>query len=220
MFDSGIHCVIGLILASAVLLCLVRRLSIRLSEDSHLESPSWVNRLVESKAGIIAQVLLSFLLVVSIGGIVGVIMWQVIKGIAGMVTASPEVFVAAIMGAAASTIGFGLFALMLSLFGPILSVVYEEWTAYIAPTIGGTVGAAISGGLAVNVIYVVALSALTGGIAAVFYRVITAKERITFKGLTELVIAGVGFGAVNGAIVAAFFKVLEVNVGIGWLLAG
>jgi len=38
--------------------------------------------------------------------------------------------------------------------------------------------------------------------------------------MTELVIAGVGFGAVNGVIVAVVFKVLEVTVGIGWLLAG
>jgi hypothetical protein len=66
----------------------------------------------------------------------------------------------------------------------------------------------------------VALSALTGGIALLFYRIITAKERITFKGITELVIAGVGFGAVNGVIVAVFFKVLEMTAGIGWLLAG
>jgi hypothetical protein len=168
----------------------------------------------------LSQLLLSFLLVVSVGSIVGVVIWEAIKGIVGMVTASPEVFVAAIVGAAASMIGFGLFALMLSLFGPILSIVYEEWTAYIAPTVGGTVGAAISGGLAVNVIYIVALGALTGGITLLFYGIITAKERITFKGMTELVIAGVGFGAVNGVIVAVVFKVLEVTVGIGWLLAG
>jgi hypothetical protein len=168
----------------------------------------------------VALVLLSLMLVVSIGSIMGVILWEAVKGIAGTVTASPEIFVAAIVGAVASTVGFGLFALVLSLFGPILSVVYEEWTEYIAPVIGGAVGAAISGGLAVSVIYMVALSALTGGIALLFYRIITAKERITFKDITELVIAGVGFGAVNGVIVAVFFKVLELTVGIGWLLAG
>jgi hypothetical protein len=159
------------------------------------------------------------MLVVSIGSIIGVIIWEATKGIVGTVTTSPEIFVAAIVGAVASMVGFGLFALVLSMFGPILSVVYEEWTEYVAPVVGGAVGAAIGGGL-VSVIYMVALSALTGGITLLFYGMITAKERITFKGITELLTAGVGFGAINGVIVAAVFKVLEVTVGIGWLVAG
>jgi hypothetical protein len=117
-------------------------------------------------------------------------------------------------------VGFALFALVLSLFGPLLTVVYEEWTGRVAPVIGGTVGAAISGGLGVSVIYIVALSALTGGLTLIFREAITAKERITFKDMTELAIAGVGFGAVNGIIVAGVFKVLEATVGIGWMLAG
>jgi hypothetical protein len=180
---------------------------------------NWIKKLVASQAGLVAQVLLSLMLMVSVGAIVGIIIWEVIEAIAGTITASPEVFVAAIVGSAASGIGFGLFALALSLFGPILSAVYEEWTAYVAPAIGGAVGAAISGGLA-NVIYLVGLSALTGGIVLLFYRLITAKERLTLKGITELAIAGVGFGAVNGVIVTTVFKVLELTVGIGWLVAG
>ena len=123
MFDSGIHCVTGLVLASAVLFCLLRRLSPELSQDSHLESPSRAKKLVESKAGTVALVLLSLMLVVSIGSIIGIILWEAIKGIAGTVTASPEIFVAAIVGAAASTVGFGVFCLVLSMFGPKLSVV-------------------------------------------------------------------------------------------------
>ena len=176
----------------------------------------WVKKLVASKAGTVAQVLLSLVLLVSIGAIVGIIIWEAIEG---TVSASPKVFVAAIVGAAASAIGFGLFALVLSLFGPILSAVCEEWTAYVAPAIGGTVGAAISGGLT-NVIYLVALSALTGGIVLLVFGTITGKERVTFNGISELVIAGVGFGAVNGVIVVAVFKVLEVTLGIDWLVAG
>ena len=46
------------------------------------------------------------------------------------------------------------------------------------------------------------------------------KERITLKGLSELALAGLGFGAINGIIVFVAFKVLEVTVGLDWLLAG
>jgi hypothetical protein len=117
-------------------------------------------------------------------------------------------------------IGFALFALVLSLLGPILAGVYEQWTGHIAPVIGGTVGAAISGGLDVSVITIVALSALTGGLTLIFREATTAKERITFKDIAELAIPGVGFGAVNGIILAGVFKLLEATVGIGWMLAG
>jgi hypothetical protein len=220
MFDSGIHCAIGLLLVSVVLFFLVRKLSSKPSQDSSPESPSRAKRSADSKAGIVAQVLMSLILVVSIGAITGTVIWTAIQGLVGTITTSPEVFVAAIVGAAASAIGFGLFAVLLSLFGPILSAAYEEWTAYIAPTIGGTVGAAISSGLAINVIYLVPLSALAGGIALLFYRVITARERITFNAISELMIAGVGFGAINGIILAIVFKVLEVTAGTGWMLAG
>ncbi len=185
-----------------------------------MASPNWVKKLVESKAGVVVQVLFSFVLVLGIGSIVGIVLWESIKGTARTVISSPGIFVAAVVGAAASTVGFGLFSLVLGMFGPILSVVYEEWTSYVAPVVGGTVGAALGGGLEVSVIYVVALSALTGGVALLFRRTLTAKERVTPKGITELAIAGVGFGVVNGIIVAAVFKVLEVTVGIGWLVAG
>ena len=67
------------------------------------------------------------LLWVSLSGIIGIIIWEAIKGVAGTVTASFEVFVAASVGATASMIGFALFALVLGLLGPILAVVYEEW---------------------------------------------------------------------------------------------
>ena len=71
------------------------------------------------------------MLAMSTGSLLGVIIWAAIKGIAGAVTASPKIFVAAIFGATISLIGFGLFAVLLSLLDPILSVVYEEWTVCI-----------------------------------------------------------------------------------------
>ncbi len=211
MFDSGLHCITGLLLAAAILSCLVRKLS----QASQPASSSRPDKPIESQAGIVV-LLLSLMLVVNVGSIIGVILWETIQGIAGTVTTSPEVFVAASVGAAASTIGFALFALALNLLGPILSVVYEEWAAYIAPVIGGTVGAAISGGL--DIIYTVPLSALTGAIILLLYEILT-KKSIPFQAITELVIAGVGFGAINGAILALIFKTLEVTVGAGWLLA-
>jgi hypothetical protein len=165
-----------------------------------------------------ALLLLSLLLVVSVGSIIGVITWEALKGIAATLTASPEIFVAAIVGAAASAIGFTLLALALSFFDLLLSMVYAEWTEYVAPVIGGAAGAAISGGIFIN--YLVPLGALTGAITLLFYRMLTAKRKITRKSITELTLAGAGFGVVNGVIVAIFFKVLEVTVGIDWLLAG
>ena len=213
-------CGIGLILGVVLFYYFIRLMNTNVSEDGNVEPPVWVTRLVESKGGLVVRELLSFVLGMSFASIVGIIIWETIKGIAGTATAPLEVFVAAIVGAAASMIGFTLFTLVLSLFGPILVVAYEEWTGHVAPVIGGAVGAAISGGLAVSVIYIVGLSALTGGLTLVFREAITAKERVTFNGMTELAITGVGFGAVNGLILAGVFKLLEVTVGTGWMLAG
>jgi hypothetical protein len=199
---------------------LVRWLSNRSSEEDDPDSHSWIKKLVESKGGGVVVALLVLMLVVSLGSLIGVFMWEVIKGVAETAIASPKVIVAAIAGAAASMTGFVLFALVLSLFGPIQFVAFEQWTVYIAPVIGGTIGAAIGDGLAVSVIYIVVLSAMTGGITLLIHDVITAKKRITLKAIHELVIAGLGLGAINGIILAIFFKVLEATVGISWLLAG
>ena len=214
MFDSGVRCITGLILAAAILLRLVRRLS----QDDRQGSSRRTNEPVGSKVGIAVLLLSSLLLVVSLGSIAGIVTWEALKGMAGLFTASPKIFVAASVGAAASVIGFALFALALSLLGPILSTVYEEWAAYMAPVVGGAAGATVSGGL--EIILIIPLSALTGGIALLFYEAIITQERITFKGVTELALAGMGFGAINGVIVATIFKVLEMTVGLGWLVAG
>jgi hypothetical protein len=162
----------------------------------------------------------ALMLAVSGGSLVGILIWGTTKAIAGVFIISPKTFVAAIAGAATSMVGFGLFALVLGLLGPMLSVVYEEWTMSIAPVIGGTVGAAISSGLAVRVIYIVAIGALTGGVTLMSYRLIRSRERVALKAIADGLIAGVGFGAINGVIVGVVFKLLEVGVGIGWMLAG
>lgn len=214
MFDSGVDCISGLLLAAAILLCLVRRLS----QDDRQEASGRTNGPVGSKARMTALLLSSLLLVASLGSVAGVVTWEALKGMAGLFTASPKIFVAASVGAAASVVGFALFALALSLLGPILSTVYEEWTAYMAPVVGGAAGAAFNGGL--DIILIIPLGALTGGVALLFYETLVTQERITFKGATELVLAGMGFGAINGVIVAMIFKVLEMTVGLGWLVAG
>jgi hypothetical protein len=213
-------CGIGLILGVVLFYVFIRLMNTSVSEDGNVDPPVWVKELVESKGGVAIRALLSLGLGMSLASVIGIIIWETIKGIARTATAPLEVFVAAFVGAAASMIGFALFALVLSWFGPLLAGVYEQWTGYIAPVIGGTVGAAISGGLDVSAIYIVALSALTGGLTLVFREGTTARERVTFKGITELAIPGVGFGAVNGIILAGVFKLLEATVGIGWMLAG
>lgn len=210
-------CATGLLVGMILLYCFIR-LPV---EDGKMVLPAWAKKLVESKGAVIVRTLLTLMLWVSFASVIGIITWKAIEGIAEVVTASSfEIFVAALVGAVASMIGFALFALVLSLFGPILSMVYERWVGYIAPVIGGAVGAAISEGLAINLIYIVPLSALTGGLALVTHEVITAKEGVTFKGITAVILPGVVFGAINGAIVGGVFKLLEVTVGIGWMLAG
>jgi hypothetical protein len=221
IFSSGFSYLTGLILASVILLLLVRWLSTRLSGDSDQEKISQGKKIASSNVWTVALVLLSFMLVISIGSSTGAIIWVAIKGIAeGAVTIWPENSIGAITGAATSLISFGLFALVLSAFGPILSTVYEKWTEYIAPVVGGTIGAAISGGLGVSVVYILFLSTVIGGIALVCFEIITSKMRVTFKGISELVIAGLGFGFVNGVILTVVFKVIDVSLGLDWMIAG
>ncbi len=215
MSESSSGYAISLVLITVVLFYMVRKLD----DENHSELPNWATTLLKSNVGIGIQVIVSLTHFVSLGSLVGIILWVLLKGVADMVMGSSAIFRAAIVGATLSPLGFGIFAVILGLLGPILSMVYEEWTAYIAPVIGGTVGAAISSGLPTNVIYIVALSALTGGIALVLYDLVMIKESVTLKRIGDLVIAGVGFGVVNGVIEAIAFKVLEVTVGLGWLLA-
>ena len=108
-----------------------------------------------------------------------------------------------------SMIGFGLFALLLSLLGPVLSVVFEGWIGYIAPVVGGVVGAGIGGGYVGGGIHIVGLSSLVGALALVVFRVSTGKKRVRVKDVGDLLTAGLGFGFVNGLILALLFLLLE-----------
>jgi hypothetical protein len=213
-------CGIGLILGVVLFYYFIRVMRTNVSEDGTVEPPAWVKRLVASKGGVVLRELLAFLLGMGLASLVGIVIWETIQGIAGFARTPREVFLAAFVGAVASMVGFGLFALVLSLFGPILTAAYEEWTGRVAPVIGGAVGAAISGGLTVSVIYIVGLSALTGGLTLVLREAIAAKKTITLDNATEIAIAGVGFGAINGLILAGVFRLLEATVGIAWMLAG
>lgn len=212
-------CGIGLILGVVLFYCFIRLMRTNVSEDGNVEPPVWVKRLAGSKSGLVVRALLAFLLGTGLASLGGIVIWETLQGIARTATASLEVFVAALVGAVASMIGFALFALVLSLFGPILTGMYEEWTGRVAPVIGGAVGAAIWGGLGVRVIYIVGLSTLTGGLTLVLREAITAERRITLRDVIELAMVGAGFGAVNGLSLAGVFKLLETTVGITWMLA-
>jgi hypothetical protein len=119
-------CGIGLILGVVLFYVFIRLMNTNVSEDGTVEPPVWVKELVESKGGVAVRALLSLVLGMSFASVIGIIIWETIKGIAVTATAPLEVFVAAFAGAAASMIGFTLFTLVLSLFGPILVVAYEE----------------------------------------------------------------------------------------------
>ena len=109
-----------------------------------------------------------------------------------------------------SMLGFGLFAIILSMLGPILSVAYEAWIGYVAPVVGGVVGAAIGSGYITGGIRMVGLSALVGGLALVMFQVSTSERRVGIKDMGECLAAGIGFGIINGVILAVLFQVLEV----------
>jgi len=146
-----------------------------------------------------------------------------IKELTETVTVNFDTFAAASVGAVVSVIGFALFALVINLLSPILTQVYEEWTWYIAPIIGSTVGAAINGWHAINainVILIIALGAFIGWVVMVIRGAVIDKEIINLKSVIDLAIPGIGFGTVNGAILGGIFKVLDVTLGIDWMLAG
>jgi hypothetical protein len=220
MVDSNILGITGLIVGFVVLLYLIYRLRTGSAVDVRLELPNWGERLFESSAWVVVQAVLTLVLMVSVGGVIGVVVWETMKGIVEAVKVLPAVLAASISGAMISSVGFGFFAIVSSLLSPIMFVVYEKWTWYMAPVIGGAVGAAMRVGSDVNVIYIVALSAMTGGIILLLYEMVIEKEKVTIKRITDTLVGGVGFGFVNGVIVAAVFKVLEIVIGVGWLMAG
>jgi len=220
MVDSNTLGIIGLILGFVVLFYVIYRLRTGSVVDIRLEPPNWTKKLFDSKAWIVVQAVLTLVLMMSVGGVIGVVVWETMKGIVEAVKVLPAAFVASIGGAMISSVGFGFFTIVSRLLRPMMFAMYVKWTWYISPVIGGAVGAAIRVGTNVNVIHIVTLSAMTGGIMLLLYIMVIEKEKVTIKRITDTLIAGVGLGFVNGVIVAAVFKMLEIVIGIGWLMAG
>ena len=99
---------------------------------------------------------------------------------------------------------------LLSLLGPILSVVYEGWVGYIAPLVGGVVGAATASGYVGGGIGIVGVGALVGAFALAVFEVSMGGKCVRIKDVGESLTAGLGFGFINGLILALLFWVLEV----------
>lgn len=174
----------------------------------------------QSPSGKIVYALLAFAFTVGMGSLLGIMMWKAIDGLFEIAITAPIVFITALAGSIISMMSFMLLTIVLRVFGPILIEAFEQWLGYIAPVIGGTVGAAIGSGLPVNVLYIIPLSAVTGGLASLIHGVITDKKIASKKSIQDSLIAGVGLGAVNGLILTLFLKLMEWTVGIRWLLAG
>jgi hypothetical protein len=143
--DSGTLWVLGFLIALTLSLVLIRRLPGGMPGK---ETPPWAEKLVESKLGKVAVALLALILTIGTGSILGALACAAVQGVAKTIAGLPEILGTAIVGAALSVIGFGLFALLLGFLGSVLSVAYEGWIGYIAPVVGGIVGAAVAGGYA------------------------------------------------------------------------
>ena len=221
VFDVGVQCAGGLVLLAAVLLGIFTgKIYVQLDEETRLGGPDWAERLAESKAGTVIQVLLAPIIILGVGGAIGVLLWGTFNGIYEIALAQPAVLWTAIVGATASMISCALLALLASLFGPILSAGWEVLIVYIAPIVGATVGAAIGGGLPINLLFVLPLGALAGGVAAPVSSLILAKEGTSLKTASQEVTTGLFLGAILGAILTGAFKLLELTVGLDWLLTG
>lgn len=150
---------------------------------------------------------------------IGLVVCAAIGGVVGTVAVSLETFVAAIVGAAISVAGFGLFVLGHYMLGrrleAVATYVYEQWLGRIAPIIGGAVGAAVGSRLIASGIYIVALSALIGGVAVPILESITGEKRSELvRDIIALAVAGMIYGAINGVILAMAFKILKA---IRWI---
>lgn len=202
----GIPWVVGFLIALTLSLVLIRWLP---DGKPGKETPPWAVKLVESSLGKVVIALLALLLTVGTGSVLGALACVAVQGVARTISKLPEILGTAIVGAALSMVGFGLFALLLSLLGPILSVVYEGWVGYIAPVVGGVVGAAIASGYVGGGIYIVGIAALVGALAQTIFEVSTSKKRVRIKDVGESLTAGLGFGFINGLVLALFFWALK-----------
>ena len=205
--DSDAPWIVAFFVALTISFVLIHRISAvpPAAEHPRLGSPSWVEKLVASIPGKIVIVLLSLVLMIGTGGVAGVLVCLPVKGISVTLAGLPEILGTAIVGAAVSIVGFGLFTLLLSLLGPVLSVAFETWIGYIAPVIGGVVGAAVGSGYVTGGLGIVGVSALTGGLVLVMFDASTSKKKVTGKAVGESLVAGMGLGFVQGVILALFF---------------
>ena len=129
-----------------------------------------------------------------------------------------EVLIAAIIGALISVVGFGLFIVaqyvICRRLEAVAVYVYELWLAFIAPVIGGVVGAAIFSNAVSRGIYIIAIGALIGGTAIpVLESIIGDRGNRRARNIIQQAIAGMGYGTINGTILAVIFAILKV---LGW----
>lgn len=195
-----------------VSLLVLRRADGRVPEQEQARPapPTWAKTLVESKSGMVVLLMLSLIMMVGQGSLVGVLICVPVQGIAETVASFPEVLAAAVAAAAMSMLGFLLLTLLLSMLGRVLSAVFEAWIGYIAPVIGGTVGAGLASGWVTGAILIVVTSALIGGLALVVFRVSTSEESVGRTAVGEILTAGLGFGLVNGLFLAGLWKIWEI----------
>jgi hypothetical protein len=198
--------VIGFFAALTLSLVLIRWLWARTPGK---EPSTWADKLVASRPGKVVQVLLALNLTVGAGSVIGVLVCVPVQGVAKTIAGLPGILGTAMIGAAMSMIGFALFALLLSLLGPVLSVAFEAWIGYIAPVVGGVVGAALESGYASGGMLIVGLSALVGALALVIFEVSAGEKSVRIKDVGDWLTAGLGFGLVNGLILALLFWALE-----------
>jgi hypothetical protein len=203
--DSGTLWVAGFAIALTLSLVLIRRLP---GGTPGQKRPAWAVKLVESRLGKVVIALLSMALMVGAGSAIGVLVCVPTQSPAETIFGLPEILGTAIVGAAMSVIGFGLFAILLSLLGPVLSVAFEGWIEYIAPVVGGVVGAATAGGYVSGGIAIVGISALAGALALLVFEVSTRRKRVRIKDVGDSLAAGLGFGFVHGLILALLSPVV------------
>jgi hypothetical protein len=205
--DSSTLWVIGFFVALTLSFVLTRWLWARTPGRG---PPTWAVRLAASKPGTVVQVLLALNLIIGMGSVIGVLICVPVQGVAKTIAGLPAILGTAMIGAAMSVVGFALFFLLLSLLGPVLSVAFEGWIGYIAPVVGGVIGAALESGYASGGMLVVGLSALVGAFALAIFTVSTGGKSVRIKDVGDSLTAGLGFGVINGLILAPLFWVLEI----------
>jgi hypothetical protein len=209
-FDAGTLWSTGGVLAISLALALVRFMPgpPPTSKPPDPETLSKGERLAASTPGKVVTILSVAVLAIGMGSIAGLLVCLPVLGPRQTVTALPGVLGRAALAATLSAVGFVILVVVIALLGTrILSGVFEHWAAYIAPVIGGVIGAVLESGAFATGLLVVGLSAVVGGIASIIYEGIQSN-RLTVKSLGETSTAGLGIGAINGLVLALTLGVL------------